>query len=80
MADLDRILATIDRGLDDSVTRLFALARIPSISTDPEHKDECRKAALWLDDALKGLGFTSIMRHTPGLPPGAGSGTAFVSM
>ena len=51
MADLQRILATIDRSLDDSLARLFALARIPSISTDPEYKSECRKAALWLDDA-----------------------------
>jgi acetylornithine deacetylase/succinyl-diaminopimelate desuccinylase-like protein len=68
MADLQRILATIDRSLDDSLDRLFALARIPSISTDPEYKSECREAALWLDDALNDLGFSSSLRDTPGHP------------
>src|SRR5262245_23130128 len=68
MADLERILAAVDRGLDDSVARLFELARIPSISTDPQHNQDCRKAALWLADALKQLGFSSSARDTPGSP------------
>jgi acetylornithine deacetylase/succinyl-diaminopimelate desuccinylase-like protein len=68
MADLNRILALIDQGLDQSIGRLFELARIPSISTDPEYKQECRKAALWLDEALKGLGLSSSLRDTPGHP------------
>jgi acetylornithine deacetylase/succinyl-diaminopimelate desuccinylase-like protein len=68
MADLERILAAIDQGLDDSIARLFALARIPSISTDPEYKGDCRKAAVWLAEALKAMGFSSAVRDTPGLP------------
>ena len=68
MADLQRILAAIDEGLDDSVARLFELARIPSISTDPQFKQDCRKAALWLADALKHSGFASSVRDTEGHP------------
>jgi acetylornithine deacetylase/succinyl-diaminopimelate desuccinylase-like protein len=40
------------RFLDD----LKALLRIPSISTDPEHKDDCRKAAETLLAELKRIG------------------------
>jgi acetylornithine deacetylase/succinyl-diaminopimelate desuccinylase-like protein len=68
MADLKRILATIDKSVDDSVARLFELVRIPSISTDPQYKQDCRKAALWLDQTLKASGFASSLRDTPGHP------------
>ncbi|HEY7747937.1 MAG TPA: dipeptidase [Aestuariivirgaceae bacterium] len=68
MADLDRILSAVDRGLDRSVERLFELARIPSISTDPQHRQECRKAAQWLTDDMGNLGFSSSLRDTEGHP------------
>ncbi len=35
---------------------LKALLRIPSISTDPAHAEDCRLAAQWLADHLKALG------------------------
>src|SRR5688500_19961145 len=68
MADLNNILAVIDRGLDRSVDRLFELARIESISTDPAHKQDCRKAAIWLAEALHQLGFSASARDTSGHP------------
>ena len=68
MADLNRILAAIDRDLDRSVDRLFELARIQSVSTDPAHRLDCRKASLWLAEALKQIGFSASARDTSGHP------------
>ncbi|HEU4498068.1 MAG TPA: dipeptidase [Sphingomicrobium sp.] len=68
MTEMKEILAAIDAGLDRSVERLFELARIPSISTDPHYKDDCRKAASWLSEELTRLGFSAGLRDTPGHP------------
>src|SRR6185295_4086658 len=65
---LDPVLAAIDRGLDQSIERLFALLRIPSVSTDPAFSGECRKAADWLAHELTGLGFEASVRPTKGHP------------
>ena len=48
MTDVSPILSTADDNLTSSLERLFELVRIPSISTDPAYKAECRKAAEWL--------------------------------
>ena len=45
---LNAVLAHIDADLDNSVSRLFDLVRIPSISTDAKYKAECRKAGQWI--------------------------------
>ncbi|HKQ95782.1 MAG TPA: dipeptidase [Aestuariivirgaceae bacterium] len=68
MTDLSDVLDTIDRDLDRSVERLFELVRIPSISTDPAHRDDCRRAADWLVAELKGLGFDATAHRTAGHP------------
>ncbi|MEW5422608.1 dipeptidase [Amorphus sp. 3PC139-8] len=65
---LDAVLARIDRDLDQSLERLFALLRIPSISTDPAYADNCRAAADWLAAELSGLGFSASVRPTEGHP------------
>jgi acetylornithine deacetylase/succinyl-diaminopimelate desuccinylase-like protein len=65
---LDQVLATIDRNLERSLERLFELLRIPSISTDPQFADECRKAADWLARELNVLGFAAEVRPTKGRP------------
>ena len=65
---LESVLAAIDRDLDRSVERLFALLRIPSISTDPAYRGECRKAADWLAHELAALGFEADVRATAGHP------------
>lgn len=41
---------------DRFVDEMKALLRIPSISTLPEHKGDCRKAAEWLANSLKRMG------------------------
>ena len=68
MATLDDVLARADLNLDDSLERLFELLRIPSISTDPAHAPECRRAAQWLVARLSSFGFDSGLRDTAGHP------------
>lgn len=68
MTDLDAVLATAERGFDQSLERLFALVRIPSISTDPAHAADCERAAAAIVADLRGLGFRAEARTTPGRP------------
>ena len=71
---LDAVLARIDQDLPQALDRLMALMRIPSISTDPAFKADCAKAADWLVEDLKGLGFDAASRPTPGHPMVVGHG------
>jgi acetylornithine deacetylase/succinyl-diaminopimelate desuccinylase-like protein len=68
MAQLDDVLNDIDADLDNSLERLLAWLKIPSISTDPTHAEDCRAAAGWLAEYLKALGFEASIRETPGHP------------
>jgi acetylornithine deacetylase/succinyl-diaminopimelate desuccinylase-like protein len=68
MSDLAPVLDRIDRDLDNSLERLFALLRIKSISTDPAYAADCRRAAEWLVADLKTIGFDASVRDTPGHP------------
>jgi acetylornithine deacetylase/succinyl-diaminopimelate desuccinylase-like protein len=68
MSDLDAVLARIDADLDASLARLFALLRIPSISTDPAYAARCREAAEWHAADLASIGFDAAVRETPGHP------------
>jgi len=65
---LDGVLTAIDRGLDKSLERLFALLKIPSISTDHVFAADCEKAAQWLAAELTSLGFEASVRQTKGRP------------
>lgn len=71
---LDPVLARIDADLPAATERLMQLLRIPSISTDPAYRAECAKAADWLVDDLRGLGFDAAARQTPGHPMVVGQG------
>ena len=68
MPALSPVLDHLDKHLDDSLERVFSLLRIQSISTDPAYAAECRKAAEWLVDDLKSIGFEASVRETPGHP------------
>ncbi|HEY4199667.1 MAG TPA: dipeptidase [Devosiaceae bacterium] len=72
--ELDAVLANIDKNLDQSLERLFALLRIPSISTDPAYAPDCRNAAEWLSTELRDLGFDASVRPTAGHPMVVGHG------
>ncbi|WP_226579602.1 dipeptidase [Acuticoccus sediminis] len=66
--NIDAILKRIDDNIDESLERLFALLRIPSISTDPAYDEQCREAAHWLREDLAALGFLAEVRDTDGKP------------
>lgn len=68
MSNLDAVLNAIDKNLDQSVERLFELLRIESISTDAAYANQCVKAAEFLVEDLKTIGFDASVRQTPGHP------------
>jgi len=65
---LPAVLDRVDRDLDASLDRLFALLRIQSISTDPAYATYCRTAADHVADDLRSLGFDASVRATQGHP------------
>jgi acetylornithine deacetylase/succinyl-diaminopimelate desuccinylase-like protein len=65
---LPAVLDRVDRDLDQSLERLFALLRIQSVSTDPAYAAQCRKAADHVAADLKSLGFDTRVRPTDGHP------------
>ena len=71
---LNAVLSQIDDTLPEALDRLMALLRIPSISTDPAYKPDCARAADWLVDDLRSLGFDASSRLTPGHPMVVGHG------
>jgi acetylornithine deacetylase/succinyl-diaminopimelate desuccinylase-like protein len=68
MSQLDAVLDRIDRDLDQSLERLFALLKIQSISTDPAFKSHCRTAAEFVAADLASIGFATEVRPTDGHP------------
>jgi len=74
-AALPAVLDHIDGHLDESLNRLMALLRIPSISTDPAYKADCDSAADWLTEELAALGFAARKDATPGHPMVVAHGT-----
>lgn len=68
MSDIDAVLNRLDTDQDAALERLLTLLRIPSISTDPAYKGECRKAAEHMAADLQNLGFNATLRDTPGHP------------
>jgi acetylornithine deacetylase/succinyl-diaminopimelate desuccinylase-like protein len=68
MTDSTPALDYIEQHLDETLDRLFALMRVPSVSTDPAYAAECERAAGVLADELSGLGFAARVAPTPGHP------------
>src|ERR1700691_3150308 len=78
---LPAVLDRIDRDLDASLERLFALLRIQSVSTDAAYAPHCRTAAEHVAADLRSLGFETSVRPTEGHPvvigkSGKGNGNA----
>ena len=68
------VLDRIDADLPQAIERLLALLRIPSISTDPAHAQDCEAAAQWLAQDLRELGLDARVHPTPGRPMVVGQG------
>jgi len=49
------VLQYADASLEASSNRLFDLLRIPSISAQPDHRQDCLRAAEWVREQLVGL-------------------------
>lgn len=64
----DRVLDELDNQFDQAVNRLKDLLSIPSIGTDPAFQAETERAAQWLVDDLRSIGFEADLRKTPGQP------------
>ena len=65
-------MSKIDEYLDANAKRfedeLFELLRIPSVSADPERKQDIRRTAEWLVDHLAKLGLSAELIETAGHP------------
>ena len=58
-APLTDVLARIDATRADAHARLFEFLRIPSVSAQPAHAADCRRAAEWAASHLRASGFTA---------------------
>jgi amidohydrolase len=65
---LPAVLDQIDADIDRSLERLFAFLRIPSISTDPAYREQCRVAADHVAADLASIGFSTSVHGTAGHP------------
>src|SRR5262245_3876439 len=65
MDDIDSYLETNKGRFEDD---LCALLRIPSISADPNHKADVRKAAEWVAGQFRAMGLTPEVIETTGQP------------
>ena len=65
---VDAVLRHADARLEQSRESLFSLLRIPSISAQEAHREDCARAAAWVRDQLLSLGFRTEIRETPGHP------------
>ncbi|WP_458096920.1 M20/M25/M40 family metallo-hydrolase [Roseomonas sp. WA12] len=82
MSSLNQVLARLDSAEAEIRARYFDFLRIPSVSAQPNHAADCRRAAAWLVEELQAIGFTAEIRETKGHPcvvanhPGLGSSAA----
>ncbi len=68
MSRLQSVLDRVDASLQASMDRWFDLLRIPSISADPAHAGDCRRAADWLAQMLADMGLQAAVEETGGHP------------
>ena len=65
-------MTTLDQYLEDQSSAfeedLCQLLRIPSVSADSRHKPDVRRAAEWVADQFRGLGFATELVETAGHP------------
>ena len=65
---LEPVLAQLNANRPASVERWKELLRIPSIGTDPARAADTRRAAEWLVNNLRSIGFEAALRATSGQP------------
>lgn len=82
---IDKVVAQLDSQRQNNESRLKDFLRIPSISTEPQRKDDTRKAGEWVQKLFAGCGIPVEMWETGGHPavfadtgPAAGGPTILV--
>src|SRR2546423_6989613 len=65
---LNDVLKTIDGRKHQSLAALKEFLSIPSVSTNPAHRDYMLKCATWARDQLKFAGFDAAIMPTDGHP------------
>jgi len=65
---LNSVLESLDKNHKNALNRLIEVLKIPSISTDPAHDEDCVRAAQWCAATLQDIGFTASLRPTEGKP------------
>src|SRR5579883_2615460 len=65
---IDRVDAYLEAHRGDFEEQLKALIRIPSVSAQPAHNDDTRRAAEFIRDDLKGMGLDAELIPTKGHP------------
>ena len=81
MSRTDAALAHLDAHLDAAMSRWMEWLRIPSVSAQPAHAADCRRAAEHARSDLASMGFAAEVRETAGHPvvlashPGPATGT-----
>jgi acetylornithine deacetylase/succinyl-diaminopimelate desuccinylase-like protein len=68
VTDLARALAYLDAHRSDFEEQLKELIRIQSVSAQPDHDPDTRRAAVWVRDNLAGIGLASELIETKGHP------------
>lgn len=68
MSTVEKVLSRAAVCRAESRARWFELLRIPSVSAQPAHKGDCRRAAEWVCAQLREIGFTAHVRETKGHP------------
>ncbi len=68
MDGTERVLARLEASFAEAENRWLAWLRIPSVSADPAHAADLRRAAAFAADELAQLGFTATVRETAGAP------------
>lgn len=63
-----QVLAKLAASRDRSLERTIELLSIPSISTNPAHAADVKRASQWVVDHLRGSGFLATAHNTPGHP------------
>jgi acetylornithine deacetylase/succinyl-diaminopimelate desuccinylase-like protein len=65
---LNDVLATIENRRHQTVDLLKEFLRIPSVSANPLHKDDCRRCAQWVADQLRFAALDVAVMETGGHP------------
>ena len=68
MADTGKVLARLEATQDAAQARWLDWLRIPSVSAQPAHAKDCRRAAEFARLDLESLGFQATLRETQGHP------------